>query len=42
MGGRLVTVGGVEHLLTHDKERELCVQCHLGGNMEVMGRGVRR
>jgi predicted CXXCH cytochrome family protein len=25
-------------LLTHDKDRELCVQCHLGPNLEVQGR----
>lgn len=26
-----------EMLLTHDKKRELCVQCHLGSNLEVRG-----
>jgi predicted CXXCH cytochrome family protein len=27
-----------ETLLTHGKKRELCVQCHLGPNLEVRGR----
>jgi predicted CXXCH cytochrome family protein len=27
-----------EHLLTHEKKRALCVQCHLGPNLEVKGR----
>jgi predicted CXXCH cytochrome family protein len=27
-----------ERLLTHDKKRALCVQCHLGPNLEVRGR----
>jgi predicted CXXCH cytochrome family protein len=28
-----------EQLLTHEKRRELCVQCHRGPNLEVRGRG---
>ena len=28
-----------EHLLTKEKKRALCVQCHLGPNLEVRGRG---
>ena len=31
-----------DQLLTHDKSRELCVQCHLGPNLEVQGRGRTR
>ena len=27
-------------LLTHEKSRELCVQCHRGPNLEVRGHGV--
>jgi predicted CXXCH cytochrome family protein len=27
-----------EALLTHEKRRQLCVQCHLGPNLEVRGR----
>ena len=30
-----------EHLLIAPKKRSLCVQCHLGPNMEVRGRGGR-
>jgi predicted CXXCH cytochrome family protein len=31
-----------EHLLTHEPTRQLCVQCHLGPNLQVQGRGVPR
>ena len=30
-----------ETLLTHDKKRRLCVQCHLGPNLEVTPGGAR-
>jgi predicted CXXCH cytochrome family protein len=33
--------GELEQLLTHDKTRDLCVQCHLGPNLEVQGRAGR-
>ena len=26
-----------EHLLLHEKKRALCVQCHIGPNLEVIG-----
>ena len=29
-----------EQLLTHDKTRDLCVQCHRGPNLQVRGRGT--
>jgi predicted CXXCH cytochrome family protein len=29
--------GSFETLLTHDRDRALCVQCHLGPNLEVKG-----